>query len=72
MRHGIYAAKVYGCKCETCKLAKKKATHRANNPWMYRPTWGRWRTMGDADIICWPPAGSGLDWKCPTCGEEAR
>jgi hypothetical protein len=64
-KHGIYARKVYGCTCSICSTAKWRTNHRANNPWMYRPTHGRWVEENGTTRLCWPPAGAAPDWKCP-------
>jgi hypothetical protein len=69
VKHGIYAARTYGCKCELCVEAKKAADHKKRNPWMYRPTRGRWREENGKTILCWPPAGAGPDWRC-VCDAE--
>jgi hypothetical protein len=62
--HGIYAYRTYRCKCEICVNAGREAYHRANNPWKYRPTHGRWREENGVTTLCWPPAGAGPEWRC--------
>lgn len=64
-KHGVYTYKVYGCRCPLCQDAHRLQVHRHNNPWMYRPTRGRWTVDGEKTILCWPPAGAAPDWKCP-------
>lgn len=64
-RHGIYAYRTYGCRCEVCRAAQKATLHRRRNPWMYRPTRGRWREENGVTTLCWPPAGAGDEWTCP-------
>lgn len=65
-KHGIYAYRVYGCRCEDCELAKKRADHKSKNPWLYRPTRGRWNVGEETTTVCWPPAGADpTTWRCP-------
>jgi hypothetical protein len=64
-KHGIYTYKVYGCRCEDCELAQKRASHRAKNPWMYRETRGRWHVGEEVTTVCWPPADADPTWRCP-------
>lgn len=75
-KHGIYTARTYGCTCKICDAAKKTASHREKNPWMYRPTHGRWTMRKDSggalvDVLCWPPKDAGPDWVCPHQLKEA-
>lgn len=71
VKHGIYAFKYYGCKCEDCQAANRERLHRQRHPWMYRETRGHWSTRGDLTVLHWPPAAAGKDWTCPECGEVA-
>jgi hypothetical protein len=70
-KHGIYAFKIYGCRCSTCRAAKVRQNHRVKNPWMYRPLRGRWHEEDGITTLCWPPVGAGPDWTCPHEREEA-
>lgn len=64
-KHGVYTYKFYRCRCPICQAAHNVQAHRYRNPWMYRPTRGRWTESEGTTILCWPPAGAGPDWKCP-------
>lgn len=64
-KHGVYTARVYACKCDDCRAAKARQNHRTKNPWMYRPTRGRWVEENGTTRLCWPPRGAGPDWVCP-------
>lgn len=69
VKHGIYARKFYGCPCDVCKEATRRASHRSKNAWMYRETAGHWTKGKDStgapvDRIWWPPGGSTAE-DCP-------
>lgn len=63
-KHGIYAYRTYQCRCGVCLEAKVRDGHRRKNPWMYRPTRGRWREENGVTTLCWPPEGAGSNWRC--------
>jgi hypothetical protein len=64
VKHGIYVYKTYACRCEVCLAAERLRVHKNKNPWMYRPTRGRWKEENGLTTLCWPPAGAGPDWRC--------
>lgn len=63
-KHGIYAYKVYQCKCSVCRAAM--AAQRANQKHAWRKkARGRWVDGPKETVICWPPHDAGPDWVCP-------
>lgn len=71
IKHGIACARNYGCTCEVCSEAKRRANKR--QAWLREWGWterayGRYTLLPDKTIVHWPPAGSPPDWKCPHCG----
>lgn len=76
VKHGIYTYKVYQCRCAPCCQAEADRKSRARPPWQAKAR-GRWTESKDSagfpvDVICWPPAGAGPDWKCPDPTHERR
>jgi hypothetical protein len=70
VQHGrIHPVRVYGCRCPECAEYVRVQRHKRKNPWMYRPTHGRWREENGLTTLCWPPAGAGPDWRC-VCDAE--
>lgn len=70
-KHGVYAYRTYGCKCDICRAARSRKSHQEKNPWMYRPTRGHWVEKDGVTSLCWPPATAGTDWECD-CGWSAK
>lgn len=70
VKHGIYAYKVYGCRCDICKTAANSQREEYRNTWRTRAT-GSWSKQGKADVLHWPPVGRGI-WTCPDCGQQFR
>ena len=72
-KHGGYASRVYGCKCEVCRGANAAEKHEKDNAWRALAR-GRWQTIGDRwrgiEVICWPPKDAGPDWVCPHPSHE--
>ncbi len=68
VHHGIYAATVYRCKCSTCRAIRQTHNDILRRPWRWGKRRGRYRQRLDRtvklDVICWPPADAGPDWKC--------
>ena len=72
VKHGIYAARVYNCKCSTCRAVRNLHNDRKRRPWRYGiGVQGRWRELGGQKgktVVCWPPRDAGPNWVCPECG----
>lgn len=72
VKHGIYAYRVYGCRCDICVATNRRARKRQRSTWRNTTT-GHWGSSKDAtgaplDVLHWPPVGHG-DWTCPSCGQ---
>ncbi len=63
-KHGIYTYRIYNCRCDICQAAQAAAHHQQINAWRENAH-GRWTTVGENEMICWPPADAGPDWICP-------
>lgn len=77
VKHGIYAYKIYGCRCDPCVLASNARRRRRTWAWLKNAT-GHYAFAAkkdadnfDVDVIHWPPAGTGI-WTCPDCGIQLR
>lgn len=68
-KHGEYAYRVYNCRCAICKAATAEHADRMRNRWR-ATAHGRWTTVGETEMICWPPKNAGPDWVCPHEHEE--
>lgn len=66
VKHGVYAYWTYDCKCDICSSAVSRGLARRRNAWRSRAR-GRWTTVGENEMICWPPRDAEPDWICPDC-----
>lgn len=69
VKHGVYAYRVYACRCPVCMAARQANDERRRWLWLWRAR-GTWTMRRDEegnelDVICWPPATAGPDWRCP-------
>lgn len=69
-RHGLYTYRVYGCRCDACRAARRHSEQQKANRWRETAV-GSWSTRDSNDVIHWPPVGEGL-WTCPECGQAFR
>lgn len=72
-KHGVYAYRVYGCRCDFCVHTFRKSHRGVKQSWRTRAT-GVWGTGVDAagfpvDVLHWPPVGTGT-WTCPDCNQR--
>ncbi len=70
-KHGVYAYRIYNCRCDVCRATVSGAAKRQANAWREFSR-GRWTTTGDSETICWPPKNAGPDWVCPGCGSSSH
>lgn len=59
-RHGRYAYRTYGCRCDVCVAAQEASRPRAESTAVER---------NDVTVMHWPPIGEGM-WECPVCHEK--
>jgi len=64
VKHGKYAYRTYGCRCDVCRAASERA--RSTHTWE-RKTHGVWTEGPRTTTLCWPPRNAGPDWRCD-CG----
>jgi hypothetical protein len=71
VKHGPYAYKTYGCRCDICKQANRRQRKRGRMAWLASATgfYDFAAGGGEVDVIHWPPVGVGM-WTCNTCGQQ--
>lgn len=71
-KHGPYAYKIYGCRCDVCRAStstvRKRRRDRAPEGRQRIGHWTRHVERG-LDIIHWPAVNT-EPWACPECGEK--
>ena len=68
LKHGLYTARMYGCKCPICRAAHVAAKKQYRDRWM-KSARGLWTIGAKKTTLCWPPRDAGPDWTCD-CGRR--